>query len=147
MKTRRSCVPMRCQADAISSISHWPAEGSRISVSAPRGKPPQGRASSSAAKPLGVAPWPRASGRPARNRRRSCRAFNNTASSPAICRSALALEPHRGVASLANAVGIGGATRLALQSDGGAQPSTSGRRRGSAGEAVIARRAHRIRRV
>ncbi|WP_157048396.1 hypothetical protein [Verminephrobacter eiseniae] len=45
--------------------------------------------------------------------------------SPIICRSALAIEAHRGVASLANTLGIGGAMRLALRSDGCAQPTTS----------------------
>ncbi|WP_265701821.1 hypothetical protein [Verminephrobacter eiseniae] len=47
--------------------------------------------------------------------------------SPIICRSALAIEAHRGVASLANTLGIGCAMRLALRSDGGAQPTTSDR--------------------
>ncbi|WP_265701651.1 hypothetical protein [Verminephrobacter eiseniae] len=45
--------------------------------------------------------------------------------SPIICRSALAIETHRGVASLANTLGIGCAMRLALRSDGCAQPTTS----------------------
>ncbi|WP_265659482.1 hypothetical protein [Verminephrobacter eiseniae] len=45
--------------------------------------------------------------------------------SPIICRSALAIEPHRGVASLANTLGIGCTMRLALRSDGCAQPTTS----------------------
>ncbi|WP_265302791.1 hypothetical protein [Verminephrobacter eiseniae] len=45
--------------------------------------------------------------------------------SPIICRSALAIEAHRGVASLANTLGIGCAMRLALRSDGCAQPTTS----------------------
>ncbi|WP_265302465.1 hypothetical protein [Verminephrobacter eiseniae] len=48
-------------------------------------------------------------------------------SSPIICRSALAIEAHRGVASLANTLGIGCALRLALHSDGCAQPTTSDR--------------------
>src|SRR6218665_882372 len=47
--------------------------------------------------------------------------------SPIICRSALAIEAHRGVASLANTLGIGCALRLALRSDGCAQPTTSDR--------------------
>src|SRR6218665_4115768 len=38
--------------------------------------------------------------------------------SPIICRSALAIEAHRGVASLANTLSIGCALRLALRSDG-----------------------------
>src|SRR6218665_2869542 len=38
--------------------------------------------------------------------------------SPIICRSALAIEAHRGVASLANTLGMGCAMRLALRSDG-----------------------------
>ncbi|WP_265685688.1 hypothetical protein [Verminephrobacter eiseniae] len=42
-----------------------------------------------------------------------------------ICRSALAIEAQRGVASLANTLGIGCAMRLALRSDGCAQPTTS----------------------
>src|SRR6218665_1713152 len=46
---------------------------------------------------------------------------------PILCGSALAIEPYRGVASLANALGIGGAMRLALRSDGCAQPTTSDR--------------------
>ncbi|WP_265659405.1 hypothetical protein [Verminephrobacter eiseniae] len=45
--------------------------------------------------------------------------------SPIICRSALAIEAHRGVASLANTLGMGCAMCLALRSDGGAQPTTS----------------------
>ncbi|WP_265701786.1 hypothetical protein [Verminephrobacter eiseniae] len=45
--------------------------------------------------------------------------------SPIICRSALAIEAHRGVASLANTLGMGCAMRLALRSDGCAQPTTS----------------------
>src|SRR6218665_876935 len=49
--------------------------------------------------------------------------------SPIICRSALAIEAHRGVASLANTLGMGCAMRLALHSDGCAQPTTSDRRR------------------
>src|SRR6218665_743249 len=48
-------------------------------------------------------------------------------SSTIICRSALAIEAHRGVASLANTLGIGCALRLALPSDGCAQPTTSDR--------------------
>src|SRR6218665_604871 len=51
--------------------------------------------------------------------------------SPIICRSALAIEAHRGVASLANTLGIGCARRLALRSDGCAQPTTSDRGRGT----------------
>src|SRR6218665_1632377 len=47
--------------------------------------------------------------------------------SPIICRSALASEAHRGVASLANTLGMGCAMRLALRSDGCAQPTTSDR--------------------
>ncbi|MCW5231582.1 L-threonylcarbamoyladenylate synthase [Verminephrobacter eiseniae] len=47
--------------------------------------------------------------------------------SPIICRSALAIEAHRGVAALANTLGIGCAMRLALRSDGCAQPTTSDR--------------------
>ncbi|WP_265701695.1 hypothetical protein [Verminephrobacter eiseniae] len=45
--------------------------------------------------------------------------------SPIICRSALAIEAHRGVASLANTARYGQAMRLALRSDGCAQPTTS----------------------
>src|SRR6218665_1750360 len=45
--------------------------------------------------------------------------------SPIICRSALAMEAHRGVASLANTARYGQAMRLALRSDGCAQPTTS----------------------
>ncbi|WP_265298540.1 hypothetical protein [Verminephrobacter eiseniae] len=45
--------------------------------------------------------------------------------SPIICRFALAIEAHRGVASLANTLGMGCAMRLALRSDGCAQPTTS----------------------
>ncbi|WP_265286696.1 hypothetical protein [Verminephrobacter eiseniae] len=51
----------------------------------------------------------------------------NSVASPIICRSALAIEAHRGVASLANTLGIGRAMRLALRSDGCAQPATSDR--------------------
>ncbi|WP_265301779.1 hypothetical protein [Verminephrobacter eiseniae] len=47
--------------------------------------------------------------------------------SPIICRSALAIEAQRGVAALANTLGMGCAMRLALRSDGGAQPATSDR--------------------
>ncbi|WP_265701761.1 hypothetical protein [Verminephrobacter eiseniae] len=47
--------------------------------------------------------------------------------SPIICRSALAIEAHRGVASLANTLGMGCALRLALRSDGCAQSTTSDR--------------------
>ncbi|WP_265657217.1 hypothetical protein [Verminephrobacter eiseniae] len=47
--------------------------------------------------------------------------------SPIICRSALAIEAHRGVASLANTARYGQAMRLALRSDGCAQPTTSDR--------------------
>src|SRR6218665_767227 len=47
--------------------------------------------------------------------------------SPIICRSALAIEAHRGVASLANTARYGQALRLALRSDGCAQPATSDR--------------------
>src|SRR6218665_1861565 len=56
-------------------------------------------------------------------------AFTRRASvaSPIICRSALAIEAHRGVASLANTLGMGCAMRLALRSDGCAQPTTSDR--------------------
>ncbi|WP_265701732.1 hypothetical protein [Verminephrobacter eiseniae] len=53
--------------------------------------------------------------------------FLLSVASPIICRSALAIEAHRGVASLANTLGMGGALRLALRSDGGAQPATSDR--------------------
>src|SRR6218665_2998884 len=49
--------------------------------------------------------------------------------SPIICRPALAVEAHRGVASVANTLGIGRTIRLALRSDGCAQPTTSDRRR------------------
>ncbi|WP_265659445.1 hypothetical protein [Verminephrobacter eiseniae] len=45
--------------------------------------------------------------------------------SPIICRSALVIEAHRGVASLANTARYGQAMRLALRSDGCAQPTTS----------------------
>ncbi|WP_265685484.1 hypothetical protein [Verminephrobacter eiseniae] len=48
-----------------------------------------------------------------------------SAASPIICRSALAIEAHRGLASLANTLGMGRAMRLALRSDGCAQPTTS----------------------
>ncbi|WP_265301695.1 hypothetical protein [Verminephrobacter eiseniae] len=44
-----------------------------------------------------------------------------TVASPVICRSALAIEAQRGVASLANTLGMG----CALRSDGCAQPATS----------------------
>ncbi|WP_265701698.1 hypothetical protein [Verminephrobacter eiseniae] len=47
--------------------------------------------------------------------------------SPIICRSGLAIEAHRGVASLANTARYGQAMRLALRSDGCAQPTTSDR--------------------
>ncbi|WP_265658046.1 hypothetical protein [Verminephrobacter eiseniae] len=60
---------------------------------------------------------------PSENRRHS----DTGVASPIICRSALAIEAHRGVASLANTLGIGCALRLALRSDGGAQPTTSDR--------------------
>src|SRR6218665_1841625 len=62
--------------------------------------------------------------------------------SPNICRSALAIETDRGVGSLANTLGIGGAMRLAVRSDGWAPPSTSCPRRdtrmtgGESGESV-----------
>src|SRR6218665_2321924 len=49
--------------------------------------------------------------------------------SPIICRSALAIEAHRGVASLANTLCIGCALRLALRSAGCAPPTTSDRGR------------------
>ncbi|WP_265659460.1 hypothetical protein [Verminephrobacter eiseniae] len=51
--------------------------------------------------------------------------IHTSVASPIICRSALAIEAHRGVASLANTLGIGCAMRLALRSDGCAQPTTS----------------------
>ncbi|WP_265701674.1 hypothetical protein [Verminephrobacter eiseniae] len=54
-------------------------------------------------------------------------AVGPSVASPIICRSALAIEAHRGVASLANTLGIGCAMRLALRSDGCAQPTTSDR--------------------
>src|SRR6218665_2607752 len=47
---------------------------------------------------------------------------------PIICRSALAIEAHRRGASLANTLGMGRVLRLALCSDGCAQPTTSDRR-------------------
>ncbi|WP_265701702.1 hypothetical protein [Verminephrobacter eiseniae] len=53
------------------------------------------------------------------------RAGASSVASPIICRSALAIEAQRGVASLANTLGIGCAMRLALRSDGCAQPTTS----------------------
>ncbi|WP_265259663.1 hypothetical protein [Verminephrobacter eiseniae] len=46
---------------------------------------------------------------------------------PVICRSALAIEAQRGVAALASTLGMGCALRLALRSDGCAQPATSDR--------------------
>ncbi|WP_409374605.1 hypothetical protein [Verminephrobacter eiseniae] len=49
----------------------------------------------------------------------------SSVASPIICRSALAIGAHRGVASLANTLGMGCAMRLALRSDGCAQPTTS----------------------
>src|SRR6218665_3323684 len=49
--------------------------------------------------------------------------------SPIICRSALAIEAHRGVASLANTLGIGCAMRLALRSDRQAHPPPTARGR------------------
>ncbi|WP_265685442.1 hypothetical protein [Verminephrobacter eiseniae] len=52
---------------------------------------------------------------------------STSVASPIICRSALAIEAHRGVASLANTLGMGCAMRLALRSDGCAQPTTSDR--------------------
>src|SRR6218665_2147000 len=51
----------------------------------------------------------------------------DSVASPIICRSALAIEAHRGVASLANTARYGQAMRLALRSDGCAQPTTSDR--------------------
>src|SRR6218665_3242686 len=48
---------------------------------------------------------------------------NTSVVSPIICRSALAIEAHRGVASLANTARYGQAMRLALRSDGWAQPT------------------------
>src|SRR6218665_1841554 len=59
--------------------------------------------------------------------------------SPIICRSALAIGAHRGVASLANTLGIGCAMRLAPRSDGCAQPTTSDRWHGTS-RPPIARR-------
>ncbi|WP_157048627.1 hypothetical protein [Verminephrobacter eiseniae] len=56
---------------------------------------------------------------------RSERLSRPSVASPIICRSALAIEAHRGVASLANTLGMGCALRLALRSDGCAQPTTS----------------------
>ncbi|WP_265685599.1 hypothetical protein [Verminephrobacter eiseniae] len=53
------------------------------------------------------------------------RRLSASVASPIICRSALAIEAHRGVASLANTLGMGCAMRLALRSDGCAQPTTS----------------------
>ncbi|MCW5294282.1 hypothetical protein [Verminephrobacter eiseniae] len=50
---------------------------------------------------------------------------DSSVASPIICRSALAIEAHRGVASLANTARYGQAMRLALRSDGCAQPATS----------------------
>src|SRR6218665_916379 len=73
--------------------------------------------------------------------------------SPIICRSALAMEAHRGVAWLANPLGIGRAMRLALRPDGCAQPTTSDRWRdtGSAGMnangwcmCIVSNRCHRM---
>ncbi|WP_265657986.1 hypothetical protein [Verminephrobacter eiseniae] len=57
------------------------------------------------------------------------RQYRCTASvaSPIICRSALAIGAHRGVASLANTARYGQAMRLALRSDGCTQPTTSDR--------------------
>src|SRR6218665_822486 len=49
----------------------------------------------------------------------------SSVASPIICRSALAIEAHRGVASLANTLGMGCAMRLALRSHGGAPPPPS----------------------
>src|SRR6218665_2758802 len=51
--------------------------------------------------------------------------------SPIICRSALAIEAHRGVESLANTARYGQAMRLALRSDGCTQPTTSDPQRGT----------------
>src|SRR6218665_1125249 len=53
--------------------------------------------------------------------------------SPIICRSALAIEAHRGGASLANTLGMGCALRPALRSDGCVQPTTSDRGRDTSG--------------
>ncbi|WP_265685469.1 hypothetical protein [Verminephrobacter eiseniae] len=58
-------------------------------------------------------------------RRRPSRPSSPSVASPIICRSALAIEAHRGVASLANTDRYGQAMRLALRSDGCAQPTTS----------------------
>src|SRR6218665_741872 len=54
---------------------------------------------------------------PAREAPLGCRPAPSVAS-PTICRSALAIEAHRGVASLANTLGIGCAMCLGLRSDG-----------------------------
>src|SRR6218665_3706759 len=54
---------------------------------------------------------------------------NTSVVSPIICRSALAIEAHRGVASLANTARYGQAIRLALRSHGCAQPTTYDRGR------------------
>jgi len=54
-------------------------------------------------------------------------AEDSSVTSPIICRSALAIEAQRGAASLANTLGMGCAMRLALRSDGCAQPTTSDR--------------------
>ncbi|WP_265306808.1 hypothetical protein [Verminephrobacter eiseniae] len=62
-----------------------------------------------------------------RLRGRSAQVCGASVASPIICRSALAIEAHRGVASLANTLGMGCAMRLALRSDGCAQPTTSDR--------------------
>ncbi|WP_265701663.1 hypothetical protein [Verminephrobacter eiseniae] len=56
-----------------------------------------------------------------------CQRIHASVASPIICRSALAIGAHRGVAALANTLGIGCALRLALRSDGCAQPATSDR--------------------
>src|SRR6218665_348210 len=69
-------------------------------------------------------PGARSSARPAPDRRLG---RGPSVASPIICRSALAIEAHRGVASLANTARYGQAMRLALRSDGCAQPTTSDR--------------------
>src|SRR6218665_2019118 len=58
--------------------------------------------------------------------------------SPIICRSGLAIEAHRGVESPANTARYGQAVRLALRSDGGAQPPTSDRGRDTSAQVAAA---------
>src|SRR6218665_649485 len=76
---------------------------------------------------------------------RGCDAWPRVAS-PIICRSALAIEAHRGVASLANTARYGQAMRLVLRSDGCAQPPTSDPCRDTSRRVRSARRALRRRR-